>query len=329
MGVMNLGEMMDRSIDILKKYVTTIIMFSIGYGVVMFLGLFILMLVGGIFAAFAVGIFENITFIIVMVIILCVIVVAVSLTINIGVIKIASQEFFEERIYASAAVGASFKSIIKVLGITIIALIFMLPAIAVFSAIIYFLYKGFQSSAVLMDGNLAGIILFVIIYIVLVLSVLAVIIGYVTLFCFSLHALTIEKKGVISSVKRSFTLVKHNFWRVYVCLILFGASIYAIQYSIMSFLGLVISILFMILKALNVEQSYGTFLAMAYTYSNLPFTLISWCIISPVATIMISLLYYNQRFKKEGYDMVLRLKEIQKNQEREQLNDSIEFNKSL
>ena len=328
---MNLAEIMDKSIDILKKYVATIIMFSIGYGVIMFLGLFIFMLVGGVFIAIFISVLKNMVFTIILISILFIIVIAFSLTLNIGIIKITSQEFFGEKIYASGAVGASFKSIIKVFGITIIALLTFIPAIGIFSAPVYFLYIKSGATYRSMNSNLAGVamVIAIIICILYILAAIAVIIGYVTMFSFSLQALTIEKKGVLSSIKRSFNLVRSNFWRIYGCIILFGITIYAIQYSIISFLTLVISILFMILKFFNVQQSYTTFLTTALTYSNWPISLISWCIISPVAAIMTSLLYYNETFKKEGYDIVLKLKEIQKSQERDGLNASIEFNKSL
>jgi len=329
MGVMNLAEIMDRSIEILKKYVTTIIMFSIGYGVLLFAGIVIVAILGSIFLGVAIGFVKNVIFIVVIFSILGSALLALTLATNVGIIKITSQEFFEERIYASSAVGASFKSIFKVLGVTGIGLLLFIPAIGIFSVPVYFLYKSFESTAEFVDGNMAGIIIFAVIYMILILAAIAVIIGYITIFVFSLQALIVEKKGVIKSVKRSFYLVRHNFFKIYGCVILFGITVSAIQYSIVSFWGLAVSIVFMILKFFNVQESYTTFLTMALTYSNWPISLISWCVISPIGTIMISLLYFNQRFKKEGYDMTLRLKQIQKNQEREHLNESFLLNKPL
>lgn len=328
MGLMNLAEIMDRSIEILKKYVTTIIMFSIGYGVIIFVGIFIFVLIGVIFIAVSMAILKNTAFIVVMVSILSFIVIAFTLTANIGIIKITSQEFFEERIYASSAVGASFKSIIKIFGITLIGLLLFLPAVGVFSLPVYFIHK-ISGSSPRASENPAIIIIAVIIIIIYIVAAISVIIAYITMFSFSLQALVIEKKGVIASVKSSFRLVRHDFWKIYGCIVLFGITTYAIRYSIMSFWALVVSLLFMILKIFNVQQSYTTFLSLALTYSNWPISLISWCIISPIGTIMVSLLYFNQRFKKEGYDMELRLKKIQKSGERDGLNDSSEFNKSL
>jgi len=180
-----------------------------------------------------------------------------------------------------------------------------------------------------MGENPFGIIMFVVITIICILAATAIIIGYVTMFSFSLQVLTIEKKGVINSVKRSFKLVKNNFWKIYGCIVLFGITVYAIRYSIMSFWALITSIIFMLLKFFSVQQNFTTFLTMALTYSNWPISLISWCIISPLGTIMLSVLYFNQRFKKEGYDMFLKLKEIEKSQERDELDASLKLNKSL
>jgi len=329
MGLMNLAEIMDKSIEILKKYLTTIIMFSIGYGVIMFLGLIIFTIGASIFAAIALGMIDNVVFTVIVISILVLIVLGFSLTVNIGIIKITEQEFYGERIYASNAVGETFKNIFKVLGITSIAVLLFIPVIGIFSVPTYLIYKFFEANSGLMGENPFGIIMFVVITIICILAATAIIIGYVTMFSFSLQVLTIEKKGVINSVKRSFKLVKNNFWKIYGCIVLFGITVYAIRYSIMSFWALITSIIFMLLKFFSVQQNYTTFLTMALTYSNWPISLISWCIISPLGTIMLSVLYFNQRFKKEGYDMFLKLKEIEKIQERDELDASLKLNKSL
>jgi len=329
MGLMNLAEIMDKSIEILKKYLTTIIMFSIGYGVIMFLGLIIFTIGASIFAAIALGMIDNVVFTVIVISILVLIVLGFSLTVNIGIIKITEQEFYGERIYASNAVGETFKNIFKVLGITSIAVLLFIPVIGIFSVPTYLIYKFFEANSGLMGENPFGIIMFVVITIICILAATAIIIGYVTMFSFSLQVLTIEKKGVINSVKRSFKLVKNNFWKIYGCIVLFGITVYAIRYSIMSFWALITSIIFMLLKFFSVQQNFTTFLTMALTYSNWPISLISWCIISPLGTIMLSVLYFNQRFKKEGYDMFLKLKEIQKSQERDELDASLKLNKSL
>jgi len=329
MGLMNLAEIMDKSIEILKKYLTTIIMFSIGYGVIMFLGLIIFTIGASIFAAIALGMIDNVVFTVIVISILVLIVLGFSLTVNIGIIKITEQEFYGERIYASNAVGETFKNIFKVLGITSIAVLLFIPVIGIFSVPTYLIYKFFEANSGLMGENPFGIIMFVVITIICILAATAIIIGYVTMFSFSLQVLTIEKKGVINSVKRSFKLVKNNFWKIYGCIVLFGITVYAIRYSIMSFWALITSIIFMLLKFFSVQQNFTTFLTMALTYSNWPISLISWCIISPLGTIMLSVLYFNQRFKKEGYDMFLKLKEIEKSQERDELDASLKLNKSL
>jgi hypothetical protein len=80
------------------------------------------------------------------------------------------------------------------------------------------------------------------------------------------------------------------------------------------------------MKLLNIKQNYTTFTTLIIVYLRWPVTLLSWLVISPLGTIMLTLLYFNQRFKKEGYDMVLRLREIQKTDERKQLSGTITSN---
>jgi hypothetical protein len=71
-----------------------------------------------------------------------------------------------------------------------------------------------------------------------------------------------------------------------------------------------------------------TFLISAYSIARWPLNLLAWLLISPMGIIMTTLLYFNVRSRKEGFDMLLKLREIQKNDERKQAGESIEYSSS-
>ena len=204
-----------------------------------------------------------------------------------------------------------------------------IPVAGVFAVISYLIYSRFQKSMLFLgmyDKNEISLIILIIAVVILaILSVLA----YTTIFSFSFHAVAIENKGVFAALKRSYNLVKGDYFKILRCTILFSLTIYAITYSLQSFLGIVASIIYIILKFLNVEQNFLNFATMAYSFSQWPISILSWLVISSLETIMITHLYYNQRFKKEGYDITLKLNKIQKDEEKEQLSEGTQYDDSI
>ncbi len=329
MGTMNLTEIMDKSIETLKKYIKTIVTFNLAYGALCFIGIIAALIVGGILFAIALGLNLSPVILGIFSFLLGICIVAFIMTFKIGLIKISSQEFLEDRIYASQAVGASFKKVFVILGVVLMEMVLFLPVFGVFVAVGYVFYNSLMQPLLWVGtyGNfgIGTIILFIIFVLLLSISVLA----YITIFSFSFHAVALENKGVIAALKRSYNLVKQDYFKILGCIILFNLTIYAIVYSLQSFFGILASMVFMILKFLNIQQDFISFATMAYNYSSWPISVLSWLVISPIGTIMLTYLYYNQRFKKEGYDITLRLNKIQKREEKEQLCESTQYNNSI
>jgi hypothetical protein len=328
MGTMSLTEIMDKSIEVLRKYIKTIVTFNLAYGALSLIGVFGFVIVGGILTAIALGLKLSIVVIVIIFSILGIALFTLIRTFNIGLIKISSQEFLDEKIYASEAVGISFNKIFKVLGVILVEALLFLPVLAVFAIIGYLIYNRFQESMIFLgmyDKSEIGLIILIVIIILLgILSVIA----YVTIFSFSFHAIAIENKGVFSALKRSYTLVKGNYFKILGCTILFTLTIYAITNSLQSFIGMLSSIIYLGLKFLNAQQDLLSFATMVYSFSRGPISILSWLVISPLGTIMMTYLYYNQRFEKEGYDISLKLSRILKEEEKEKLSESTQYNDS-
>jgi hypothetical protein len=328
MGIMNLAEILDNSIEVLKKYIKTIAMFMLGYGVIMYIMIFGLILVGGIFTAVTISFNIGLVLPVILISIAVLFIAAFSASSSIGVIKISSQELIGEKVKAYGAVAESFKNILKLVGIIIVGLVLFIPAIIVFGTAIYLLYKAFGGSLITIGKYGVTEVLLIIVSIIVTLAAVFVVLLYFTVFSFTLHALVIEKKGVIGSVKRSYELVKGSFWKMFGALVILTLTIYAITASLESFLGVILGIIYLFLNFLNVQPETMTFLISAYSIARWPLNLLAWLLISPMGIIMTTLLYFNVRSRKEGFDMLLKLREIQKNDERKQAGESIEYSSS-
>jgi len=329
MGKMSLSEIMDKSIETLKKYIKTIVTFNLAYGALCFIGVLGAIIVGGILFAIAIGLNLSPIIIGIFSLILGIGIFTFIMSFKIGLIKISSQEFLEDRIFGSQAIGASFKKVFVILGVILMEMVLFLPVLGVFFAVGYVFYNSLKQPLLwvgMYDSyGIGTIILFSIFVLLLSISVMA----YITVFSFSFHAVALENKGVFAALKRSFNLVKKDYFKILGCIVLFNLTVYAIVYSLQSFFAVLASIIFMILRFLNIEQDFISFATMAYNYSSWPISILSWLVISPIGTIMLTYLYYNQRFKKEGYDITLRLNKIQKREEKEQLCESTQNDNSL
>lgn len=323
MGIMGLSEIMDRAIDILRKYMKSIVLYSLCYGMIYIAGVFILVFGGGIFVALSAAVFPNVVVPVVFISVIGIIAGVMAMASKIGVIKISSQVYDDEKVGLGEALGASFKNLHKVIGLFLIEIVLFLPIGAVFGGILYFIIRFFNFSFGFTGSyGPLGIVL-IILTILVFLLLFFVILIYTTIFSFALQAVVIEKKGIIASAKRSFMLIKKNFWRIFGTTLLIGLTIYAVQSSLTSFIALILSLFYLLIKFLNLPLDYLSFINLTFSLANWPISIISWLIITPMGTIMTTLLYYNQRFKKEGYDMIVRLKDIQKNNERKQSSELV------
>lgn len=323
MGTMSLSEIMDRSIEILKKYIKTIIIFNLAYWVIIFSVIFGVTIVGGILTVIAIEFELSWLLIGSVFFILAIGVFAFIMSSKIGLIKISSQEFLEEKVYASQAIGSSLKKTIKISLVLLLEILLFVPVALVFIGVGYLIYNRFQKSMLFLgifDKN--ELTLIILISVVALLAILTII-AYITILSFSFHALAIEDRGPLTALKRSYYLVKGDFFKILGYIILFNLSIYAITISVQSFIGILASIIYFILKFLTVERDLITYATVVYGYSQWPISILTGLVISPLGTIMITQLYYNQRFIKEGYDIVLMLNKIEKDEKKEQFSEGI------
>ncbi|MGV8983010.1 hypothetical protein [Clostridium sp.] len=329
MGTMSLTEIMDRSIEILKKYIKTIVTFNLAYIALCLVGVVGVVLIGVILVAIVIGLKLSPVVIGIVSTILGIGLFTFAMCFKIGLIKISSQEFFEERIDAGKAISFSMKKIFKVLGVLLMEVLMFLPVAGIFAVIGYIGYSKFQNSSLFLGMNDKNEITIIVITIVIILLFFLSLLAYVTIFSFSFHAVAIENKGVFAALKRSYALVKGDYFKILGCTILFNLTIYAITSSLQSFIGIVAAIIYTLFKFLNIQQDLLAYATMMYNILQWPISLLSGLVISPLLTIMMTHLYYNQRFKKEGYDILLKLNKIEKDYEKGQLCEGNQYGDTI
>lgn len=323
MGVMNLAEIMDKAIDILKKHIKQIILFSLVYGLISCVLVFAVILIGVIFSFPFIKFTSGYLAPGILIFFIIALILTVTYSYSVGLIRITSQDFFNERISFEDGIKISFKSLPRVFGIAVITVIGFLPIAGIFFAIVYFGYGGFKNDFFIQRHG----VVFAIITAIIALAAYVSYFAYNTILSFSIYGVAIEKKGAFASIKRSYQLVKSNFWRIFGSLLAFSFTVYALRSTIESFFFLVINLIYLLLKFINVETNYLIFINMLTTMIRGPLSFFSLVVITPIGTIMISLLYFNQRFKKEGYDLLLRLKEIEK-KERIKVSETFKYDNS-
>ncbi|MDP4090784.1 MAG: hypothetical protein Q8930_16160, partial [Bacillota bacterium] len=219
MGVMSLSEIMDKSIELLRKYMKSIVAFVLLYGVVWLGGAFALTLIS------IIGVLiSREAFIYVILPLLFIIGFAVLLTVNAGIIKIVGQEYFKQKVDAMGAFKTAFANFIKICGLIIVITLIALPLAVVLYALGRAFTSAFGGIIVSIEDYNWGIVLIIFLIMLTMLLAAAVIIGFISIFSFSVHSMVLEGKGVFSSIKRSYQLVRYNYWKVFGCLILFYVS---------------------------------------------------------------------------------------------------------
>lgn len=322
MEILNLSEILDLSIEILRKYVKTIVMFTLGFGVVFVILAILFTIIIALVIGLGIGvggfIDSNSAVIGILVGMCSIVLVAFYLTSNVGLIKIASQDLQGKRIYASEAIQFSFKSFFRVLGILMLAILLLVPVVGLGGLVIYLLYPAFTHIRLHSQMPQIGILFTVLGGIALILFLLFLIFSYFALFSFSLPAVVLERKGVLASVKRSFLLVKGNFRRILGSLVMIFLVLSAIRFSLQSFLLILTGLAYYVMKLLNISIEYTRFMGIVSLFTTVPMSLVFYLFIAPLPTLMITRLYLNERFKNEGYDIQLTLEGLKLNAERKQ-----------
>lgn len=320
MRMMKLAEVLDESLEMVKKNVGTILMYNLFFWLA-YIGIVIVATVISImFASISIitSTANSIVFFIVVALLILFFAVF-TLSHMVGNIKIGTQYINHEKLNYKLALATTFKKLPTIAGILIAYILCMVPIGAIsFMGVNQFnpLLKIFEGILfeTLKISNIIGVEL--IGFVIAILGIIAFIITVTNFFTFSIHVAVIENLGPIKSIVRSFKLVKTQFWRVLGSIFLIQLSIAVIQYSLISFIGYCSGILYLVGKFLSFapEELYQlAFLLVPYL--QWPVNIMSYLFLVPMMIIMSTFLYLNIRSKTEGYDLVLKIDQLERNME--------------
>jgi hypothetical protein len=152
-----------------------------------------------------------------------------------------------------------------------------------------------------MDSMAGGILLvFVLFGLVILFALLAVVLF--TRFVLTTQAIVLEGKEALDGLRRSWQLVSGSFWRVLGVVLLMGLIVLVIS--------LIFAIPTSILDAvLEIRQASPSALISTQVLSNL-LVEIGTIFVMPLALAVYTLLYYDLRVRKEGYDLQLMAEQL-------------------
>jgi hypothetical protein len=118
----------------------------------------------------------------------------------------------------------------------------------------------------------------------------------------SIPVVLIEIKGPIGAMKRSWELTKGRRWQIFLILFLVGIFTYIVTGILQ-----VPVIIWLIIKGLNGLQNIPPWVNVISQIGSF----ISSCLVIPVSTISTSLIYYDQRVRKEGFDLQILMSSLE------------------
>ncbi len=311
--IMSISEILDKALSIYKKYLGTLILYLlIIYSIIipiaivaMFVFFFCFSILAGVTGIASMQYENSIFFYVVFGVIFTIFytfVISLQMIQTSGIVNIASSGFLNKKITLGKALKDTFKNILKVLSV-IIALIVMILPVALF----------FVGNIIAITNNLGGELFDSFISIILIIIFSLILIYFVTIHAFAIHSAILENNYFFKALKRSRQLVKNNFWRVLGSLMLCGLVVTVISYSIYAFFGIIVGFLYIIFRFLNIEEEIWSILLILGNFIRIPVQILVSLCVAPIGSTLTTVLYYNQRFKKYGYDLELEISKLELN----------------
>lgn len=200
-----------------------------------------------------------------------------------------------------SSIGESYKKVFPRLGSIILVALWIILRMILMAVLLFIcLFVGIFILGLIFAGE-GGRLAYNVGFI---FGLLAVITIYVLLFrlyfqySLAVQACTLENTGVNESVKRSTFLTRDSLWRIFLIYFLMGVIGFAFRFALK---WPAESLFKPASMAAIIWQALATFIA--YTISF------------PISTIAISLLYYDQRVRKEAFDLQLMMESLGQAQE--------------
>lgn len=309
-GKMSIAKMLDKSVYLHKRnigtsalylFVMSILILVIGIisSIIIILPFSILMTRGFMLGnnTFEVGFVLSIFMLILIIAVLYYLLDAIRQS---GIVTIGSNGFLDRRVDVSDAIMSAFKNIHRVLSVIIAGAILFLPVL---------LACGGMAVLILSSYTYDKWIAYALIILISIIF-LASFIYFMTIHAFSIQIAIIEKTYFFNALKKSRELVKGRFWRTLGCAMSSYISVSAISLSIYSVFALIGGIIYALISSSNLDSELLAMLLMLGNVARTPLQLLVSFFVSPISGIFMTILYYNMRFEKEGYDIELNVSRL-------------------
>ena len=299
---MNVAELMDRAIDAYKKSFWKQIAYAAVVGVIFFISVFVFAFTAT-FAALFSGVFGEGSGIAVVVMLLVVLLPLFILWLGFssaGHILITRRALFghllhlpriQIHIMALRACSAIIAQIFVFLPISV-AVFF------VFRVSYVPLLNNFINSPELNWPSL-------VIFLMISLFIGAVFLLVANIFTLSVAAAMFEGKLFFGALIRSWELMKGDFWKIFGTRLLWYLAAFVLVSSVQGILGL---LWFAVGVLLGTSPAVISIIIIPVGFASTIFSFIASFAQIPMDGIMQAVIYYNQRIKKDGLDMELKLK---------------------
>jgi len=311
---MNAAELLDMVLDIYKKSFIKQIAVTMIFNMIFPMIMYLVILVGGVGLVVSFGasmaayndpgdmILANLPMIIMFIAFIAVLVVIYQALTVTGSSIITKQTFLNEPVDIGSVLKQTLKKIIVASTAGLANTILMLPLLAIMGVFIYF-YINMIMQMVEYNSAPATLTIITTIGIFVLMSVVSII--YYAITMFSIAVAVFENKYFFKAAKKSFQLIKPDFWKMIGLVTIWSLITFAVSYSFSGIFNLGAIFGEWILP----QEAAAAVSVLSMTLGYIVSMTIS-ILMMPLSGIFSTLLYINQRFKHEGLDIDLNLNNI-------------------
>lgn len=306
---MNSAELMDYVFDVYKRSFAKQLTFSALLGVISFVVMFAIGMIAAIIMIIPMADMDVYTDSAFLSVVLMVVLVMMPVywiwaaTAEAGHILLSKQAFYRQPVKLD--VRRLPRIVLRVLTATLAQMILSIPWLLIFVAVTYGVARlsgnsfsdvpslmGFISSYGWIAISIAGAITYVV---------------FSNLFSLAIPVAVFEKQSFFNTIKRSWQLIKGEFWKILGVRMLWLLVSYLFTYSAQGLWAVL-----MALVSFLSESSTGIALSLTMIGSILQslVTIAIGFLIGPLTGILTALIYFNQRIKREGLDIEIMLEQI-------------------
>ena len=307
---MNQAEVLDLVLDVYKRCFLKQISVSIIFSVILYVA-FMVMVFAGIIASMFV-LFDTMAHstlssngIIIIGVFIMLFLLGLAFyeaLISTGSALIAKHTLLNEHFDVGKIVKAAFKKMFVAASAAVANAIMTIPLFVVMAAGMY-LYISMIFRLDDMDfASRASITFIIVTGILLILMMVVLIAFFATITMMSMSASIFEGRWLFGAVKRGFSLVRPDFFKLMGLKVLYFVIMFAFSFSVEAFFGMI-----SMLGVYFLPSGASAALSMGTMMIGWIFTLAISVVLIPLSGIFNTIIYINQRIKHEGLDVELNL----------------------